>query len=163
MSDCEGFVRFCHKVGRKGKKFFFLENIFYLEELRVIRHPFSPYSVKSERKYNARLFFKRLLNRNWFSFIDCFIMWRHLWVYSPNTCCLFISSSMFPMRGFISITSRLQMADLGGDDISGGEFPFWGPMMSFDSEDWRLDATQQINFLTNSNSWNEQKVSETEV
>jgi hypothetical protein len=29
------------------------------------------------------------------------------------------------MRGFISITSRLQMADLGGgDDISGGEFPF---------------------------------------
>ncbi len=55
------------------------------------------------------------------------------------------------------------MADLGGDDISGGEFPFWGPMMSFDSEDWRLDATQQINLLTNSNAWNEQKVSETEV
>jgi hypothetical protein len=48
-------------------------------------------------------------------------------MHPKNTCRLFISPSIFPMSGFISMASagpRLQIADLGGDDISGGEFPF---------------------------------------
>ncbi len=47
---------------------------------------------------------------------------------------------------------RLQIADLGGDDISGGEFPFWGPKIPLEPDDWTLAAMQQMNRLTNSNS-----------